>query len=255
MNYAACISASGAIAALNRQDVLSNNLANVGTAGFKPDIPLARQRAAERLEDARGDVPANEMLERLKSGVIIVPGAVDFTQGTLESTGNPLDLAIQGDGFFAVRESTPSGDAIRLTRDGRFTRSSEGTLVTTSGLPVLDDSNRPIAIPSGPAPTIDSDGTIWQGTASIARIKIADVSNRALLRKRGDGLFEPMDAGEVISGEGTIRQRVVERSGVDEIRAMLGISEAGRAVASNIAVMQQSDRLDERLINVFARVA
>ena len=154
MNYAACISASGAIAALNRQDVLSNNLANVGTVGFKPDIPLARQRAAERREDGRFELPANEMLERLKSGVMIVPNAVDFTQGTLESTGNPLDLAIQGEGFFAVRESTPSGEAVRLTRDGRFTQNSDGVLVTTTGLPVLDDSDRPISIPSGPAPTM-----------------------------------------------------------------------------------------------------
>lgn len=257
MDYGMYIAASGASTALYRQDVFSNNLANLSTNGFKADIPMVRQRAAARQEDGLGNLPSDALLERLGGGVQLMPNRVDFTAGTLESTSNPYDLAIEGDGFFQVREATDTGEETRLTRDGRFIRNNAGLLVTTNGMAVLDASGSPILIPDGPAIAVESDGTIRQGGAALAQIALVDVADRAQLRKRGNGLFE-MDLagmGQLTSATGMMRQYATENASVDEIRMIMQITDAGRAVEANINVITQGDRLNDRLINQFGRVA
>lgn len=257
MDYGMYMAASGAATALYRQDVYSNNLANLATTGFKADIPLIRQRAAARQEDGLGSMPSNALLERLNSGVQLMPNRVDFTAGTPEITSSPYDLSIQGDGFFQVRERTDKGEQTCLTRDGRFVRGRDGTLVTTDGLPVLDASGSTISIPEGPAVTIASDGTIRQNGATLAQLGVVDVADRAQLRKHGNGLFalESPSSGTFTAATGSVRQFSVENSAVDEIRMIMQISDAARAVEANINVITQSDRLNDRLINQFARVS
>jgi flagellar basal body rod protein FlgG len=257
MDYGMYMAASGASTALYRQDVYSNNLANLGTTGFKSDIPMVRQRASARVEDGLGEVPSNEMLERLNAGVQLMPNRVDFSAGTPESTSSPYDVSIEGDGFFQVREHTDKGDQTCLTRDGRFVRGRDGQLVTTDGLPVLDVSGSPISIPAGPAITIDSDGTVRQSGAALAQIAVVDVADRAQLRKHGNGLYslDSSAPGALTPAKGSVRQFSIENSAVDEIRMILQVSDAARSVEANVNVMTQSDRLNDRLINQFARVS
>jgi flagellar basal-body rod protein FlgG len=176
MNYGMHISASGALSAMYRQDVLSNNLANINTNGFKADQPAVRYRPSVREEDGLSFMPSNELLEQLGGGVQVVQPRTRFEQGTIEETSNDLDLAIKGDGFFVVRSETTDGaDRLRMTRDGRFTISSKGQLVmASSGMPVLDVQNRPIEVParatSPSTPTARSATTVArsQGSASWA---------------------------------------------------------------------------------------
>lgn len=258
MNYGLQISASGALTAMYKQDVLTNNLANGTTVGFKPDVPSVRQRDPARREDGLHFLPSNAMLERLGGGVALERNRVQFTQGALERTNSPLDLAIQGDGFFVVRDETDStGDRMRLTRDGRFARDAKGRLVMASGgLPVMDTSNRPIVLSGTGAVTIDADGTVSQGGAAVARIQLAGVSDLQRLDKMGRSLYRA-PTGSVVQrrqAEGTLRQGYVESSGVDEVSMMMQITGASREVEANIGMIQQADRLMDRAINQLGRV-
>lgn len=259
MNYGIQLSASGAMTALYRMDLLSNNLANAGTAGFKPDIGATRQRDVVRVEDGVFSLPSNELLEKLGGGLLLAPNRVSFDQGGLERTDSPLDVAIQGDGFFVVRdEADTSGDRMRLTRDGRFLRDAQGRLVlAASGMPVMDRSNSAIHIPEGAEVSIDADGTVRQNGEELAKIQLAAVPDRSALVKLGASLFRAT-SGALASRDaatGILRQGHIETSATDSVKTMLDISSAGRDFESNINMISQADRMVERAVNVLGRVS
>jgi len=259
MNYGMNISASGVLTNLYKMDVLSNNLANTGTIGFKADLVAVRQRNAVGSDSPTDEVPSDRMLERLGAGVRSAPNRIEFTQGTLTSTGNPLDVAIRGDGFFVMQDSAGAGgERFRLSRDGRFTRDRGGRLVSVaSGLPVMDTNNRPIVIPDDSPVTINADGSIKQRNATIAQLQIADVPDRSRLSKVGHGMFRA--PSEVWSGKrpgtGVVTQNAVEESSADPIAMLMGITDAGRAVESNMQMVSNYDRMMDRAINTVGRVS
>jgi flagellar basal-body rod protein FlgF len=258
MSYGMQISASGALTAMYRMDVLANNLANVGTVGFKSDSPVLRQRDAARIEDGL-HLPSNAMLERLGAGVMPVANRTSFEQGTLTTTDNPLDLAIDGEGFFVLLdERAEDTERLRLTRDGRFTRNGDGTLVgAASGQPVLDIANRQIVIENPSPILVGPDGSIRQNGVMVAQLQVASVPDRNRLGKVGNGMFRaPADA---LSGlrpaPGIVKQGVVEGSSVDPIAAMMGVTNAGRDFEANVGMIAAQDRLTERAINGLGRVS
>lgn len=256
MNYGLQISASGLLTSLYRQDVFSNNLANINTVGFKPDVAATRQRDVARVEDGLGLLPSNRLLERLGAGVMPAASRVSMRQGTLQTTGNPLDLAIDGDGFFVVRTRTEGREELRLTRDGRFMRDAQGRLVTAAeGLPVMDEENDPIHIPDDAPITIAPDGTISSGGARVARLRIAGVDDPARLTKLGHSLFAAPEGAIVEPGPGRVKQHAVETAAVDPIEAMMAVAAASRDAESNAGLIGQHDRLMERAINGLGRVA
>lgn len=245
--------------ALYRQDVLANNLANMDTPGYKPDIPSTRPRAAVREEDGLPFLPSNKLLERLGAGALLNPNLVNHSSGGIKDTGNPLDVAIQGNGYFSVRESAgTTGDRVKLTRDGRFLRNSAGDLVqAASGLPVLDTQGRTIRLKGEGQLRIDADGTIRQGGASIARLSVVDVADAAQLAKQGHALFgAPATQLENAKQSGaTLKQGAYEDSGVDEVKTIMQITNTGREVDANISMIQQHDRMLDRAINMLGRVS
>src|SRR3954471_17716697 len=115
MNYGLYLSAMGVLANSQRQDVIANNLANAETIGFKKDLALFQeQRTEAQLTGHHRD--SNHLLEPLGGGLVPSGTTLDLSQGPIEATSNPLDVAILGDGYFAVR----SGENLMLTREGRF---------------------------------------------------------------------------------------------------------------------------------------
>lgn len=255
MNYGLNISASGALTSLYRQDVLANNLANLNTVGFKPDVPEIRHRDPARIEDGLFHLPSNELIEILGAGVIPGPSRISFAQGDIQTTGEPLDLAIEGDGFLVV--DAGEGE-LALTRDGRLTINADRELVmATSGLPVLNDAGQPITIPNDTAVTINTDGEIIQDGGPVGRIRLADLADRQALAKIGEGLFgvPPQAIGALTRASGRLVQGAVEGSAVNEIRAMLDVQAASRAVGTNIGMMTYADRMMERAINTFGRTS
>lgn len=242
-----------------RQDVWSNNLANVGTAGFKADYPLTRQRDAVRTEDGLMQMPSNQLLERLGGGLLLDRNRLDFSQGSLETTGDPFHVGVQGDGFFLVKESGDSrSDMIRVTRDGRFLRNAQGVLVqATSGLPVLDEQNRPITISDEATIKIQPDGTIIQKNERIARLAFVEFPNKDRLIKKGEGLFgaDSVTMSSKRPASGKLVQGAIEQSSVDEVKALLSMQSAARDVSGNAGMIQAHDRTMDRAINVFGRLS
>lgn len=261
MQHGMRIAASGAMVALHRTDVLANNLANVDTIGFKPDNAIARSREVVRVEDNLAFLPSDPLLERLGAGVLAGPRRTSFRQGPMQTTGNPLDLAIDGKGFFMVRLETDQGAQTALTRDGRFTRDAQGRLVqSATGMPVLGPGQQPIFLPEGPV-TIDHHGRINDADGNtLATVGVLHVEDPHVLNKRGEGLFTappqtlrgPTDA---LAFGARVHQGMVEGSAVDPIRAMMDVTDAGRSVSGNSRMIGYHDQLLDQAINTFARVA
>ncbi|MBL8990310.1 MAG: flagellar hook-basal body protein [Phycisphaerae bacterium] len=260
MNYGSYMSASGVLANLHRMDVWSNNLANVNTPGFKADVVSMRLREAARVEDpSLAFAPSNAMLERLGAGVKLGPSRVDLSQGSIEVTNRELDLALRGNGFFTVSAPVDGGGTeVRLTRDGRLSLNARREMVmAASGLPVLDDKGKPIALPNGGQVKVDGDGRIRQGGVEVGRLAVVSVDDAETMPKAGEGLFRPTAAqfSRRKAGAATVEQGALERSGVDPIAAMLEIGKAERAVGSNLRMIQIQDELMQRTIGTFARLA
>lgn len=269
MNYGLYLSASGVLTNMHRLDVMANNMANINTVGFKPDEVTFMARLAERLDPSAmslmGGEPAEPqaMLEQLGGGQWVAPTRVDLRQGTMLRTGNDLDLAIEGEGFFVINASSNGrNDALRLTRDGRFTLNSEGELVSVaSGHRVMDDDDRPITLDRAQPVSIDGRGRISQGGAVVATLGFANVADRSALKKEGDNLmrFDSGVQGATLAkrsdAPGIIRQRHVEGSAVDPVLTLNNLINASKAVQASATMMQYHDNILGQVINTYGRVA
>ncbi len=259
MNYGYAIGASGVLAAMHRQDVAANNLANVTTTGFKMDLGATVPREAARVEDGLYNLPSNKLLERLGAGVLLAPTRTVFEQGPIETTGKPLDVAIRGDGFLAVGGAGAGGtQTVRYTRDGRMTLDPRGILVSvTDGSPVLDAQNNAIRLDPGQKIAIDGDGTIRQGGREVARLAFVDIADRTALRKAGANRFDVPAAALASSApaRGSIVQEAIEGSAVDPIRAMMAVQSAANAVSASLRMMSMHDELTGRAISQLGRIS
>jgi flagellar basal-body rod protein FlgF len=200
-------------------DVVGNNLANANTAGYKKDrlafealIDGARQRSL-----AKG-VNFNRSSE----------GYTDMRQGTLEGTGNPLHVALDGPGFFKIEGQ----GGTFYTRQGNFGLDAEGFLVSGAGHRVLGD-NGPIRLTIEDEVRIDENGRIWNGEAEAGRLAVVSVNDARTLEKRADGLFAPTaDTIEAPLERPTLVQGRVEASNVNPLEEMTLLIEAHRSFES-----------------------
>lgn len=230
---------------LTAQGVVSNNLANANTTGFKADL------AAFRTMPVFGDgYPSRvyAMTER--------PG-VDFKTGTIETTGNDLDVAINGNGFIAVQ--APDGTEA-YTRVGEFKQTVSGQLVTASGQPVLGNGG-PIAIPPAESLVIGDDGTISirpvgqaaNTLAQVDRIKLVNPEVKDLV-KGEDGLYR-LKNGASAAPDASVRivRGALERSNVNTVNEMIGLIQNQRQYEMAVKAMQTAQEIDsagERLLRL-----
>lgn len=254
MKYGLYTAASGTLTAMHRQDILATNLANANTVGFKPDVATMRQSPAQR-ELTTEPLPPQELLERLGGVVQAAPTRTQMTQGLLQKTGNALDLAIDGDGFFVVQDGDgPEG--LRLTRDGRFTLDQSGRIVSAAtGRPLESTTGGPIVLQSSDGLDIDNAGTIRQNGDVVGQIRVAG-ADPADLKRAGEGMFRPADPNALTArpAGADVRQHMVEASAVDPITTMTQLMGAAKAAQSGIKMMQFHDYLSGQAINVLARV-
>ena len=258
MNYGLYLAASGMLVNEFRQDVAGNNIANINTPGFKSDFVMVRARAPERIEDALTGIPPKEMLEGLGGGVLADEVRTRQVQGRLVKTGNPLDLAIRGDGFFTLMTGK-SGSSLfrRFTRDGRFGLDKEGYLIhETSGMRVLGDGNSPIRLEKGIEPVVDANGVITQNNVQVGRLQVVSTPDASAFKKAGKNTFtlDNNAQKELSDATGQIRQEWYEGSGVDPMRALLELKSASGAVADAVRMMQYQDSLMNSAINRLGRV-
>ncbi|MEM9417944.1 MAG: flagellar hook basal-body protein [Planctomycetota bacterium] len=259
MNYGLYLSASGVLTNSYRQDVFANNLANVNTVGFKPDLPTITPRQAEAQEDATPFGTSQELLDRLGGGVLAGTQRTSFSAGPIEQTGRDLDVALTDDrSFFAVQQVNPqTGEtSVRLTRDGRLAIDSQGYVVTATGHRVLNGSDQPIAVEPGVKVTISPDGRLQQNGADVGQLQVATVSNTDQLQKAGGNLFAfTGNDPRVIADTPDIRVGALESSGTNAISAMMAVMASGKAAQSNGRLIQYHDQLMDKAVNTLGRVA
>jgi flagellar basal-body rod protein FlgG len=235
--------ASGALVAQTQADVIANNLANVNTSGFKRtlmQVQSAPQLGVYLVQNQPGTpgapVPSRTYVGALGTGAQVLDTPAVFEQGALQSTGNTLDVAIQGNGFFTVH--TPQG--IRYTRDGQFARDAQGYLVTMDGARVMG-RNGPIVLQAG-AVQISQNGDIRQNGGVADSLRIVQFRNLAAVRPEGDNRFADTGAGLPIADtQSTVNQGYLERSNANVVRSMVDLITAQRWFEANQKVIQTQD--------------
>lgn len=253
MSGAIYAAAAGAINSNKQMAVIANNLSNINTVGFKGDRAsflenYSRVSSMKNPEDG-SDTKWKPRPENLSYLPFMTK--TDFTPGRIKGTGNPVDVAIEGNGFFCVKTS----GGIQYTRKGNFTINDEQYLVTQDGLQVLGKGGK-IKIDGGEI-VIDTQGNISVDGKQIDTFKIVDFPQPYPLTKTGDTLFAISDSEisprkiEQIS----IIQGCVELSNVDAVRMMTEMIEALRGVESYQKIIQQINDVTSKTINDVGRVA
>ncbi len=211
-------------------EVTTNNLANSSTDGFKEHRVLF----SDYLSRQHGPDLVNG--EKVLTYNQDRSTYLDTLQGELRQTGNPLDLAINGPGYFVVR--TPQG--LRLTRNGQLHRSEDGTIVDSSSNPVLDDQRRPITLnaddqilPLG----VGADGTISTEKGIVSKLGLATVENPNTLHAEGNHLFRPTTELQKVPTQ-EIRQGMLESSNVNAVEETTAMIKTQREYDLNFQLLQ-----------------
>jgi flagellar basal-body rod protein FlgG len=258
MNYGLYLAASGVLTNMHRQEVITNNLANASTAGFKPDLVFARQRLPERLESGAATDP-KWLLEQLGGGVSLMPTRLDLSQGSLTESSNDLDVAIEGEGFLVVRSGVGADPRdIRLTRDGRLSINAKGELVmTATGMRVLNTADQPIRLDRSGRVEIRSNGDVAQGGRVQATIQLAAPRDLGEIVKAGENVFRHRSAGQIARrpAAGRLLQGHLESSAVDPITTLKDLVASVKSVQANIKLMQYHDHIMGQAVNTLGRVA
>ena len=253
MIYGLYLSATGVLANSHRQDVIANNLANTETVGFKRDMPVFQQQLTEaQRRRLSPNLHSNPLLERLGGGLAVAPSVVDTSPGDPEKTGNELDLAIQGSGYFAVQDR---GRTV-LTRDGRFLLDRHGNLALAGGgQPVLDDKGIPIKLEASWPISIGPDGAITQKGQPAGRVGLFDVPDRSKLKKQGNLLLAYPDAKQLRPADNsTLRSQFVERSNAEPTRELAALLDAQRQLEANANMIRYQDQTLSRLVNDVGKI-
>jgi flagellar basal-body rod protein FlgF len=275
MIYGLHISASGIMSNSYKQDVVANNLANAETPGFKRDIPLFQQRLTEadqRRTLGRPKGWSDPSLANIGGGLLIAPTAPDASQGDMDPTGSPLDVAIQGTGFFAVAKGGgdggpggggasggPDAGGVSLTRNGQFMIDRQGYLVlgTDTARQVLDVNRRPIRVSGdgGGQLAVGKDGTLTQGTATVARIGVFNVADPSKLAKQGGTLLTYPDEAGLSASTAMVRGETVERSNVDPTTELTELMKTQRLLEANANMIRVQDQTLAKLVNEVGKIS
>jgi len=234
-----------------RQQVISHNIANLQTSGFKQILTTAGGFMQDQAVYTNGNLQGSpiEYLGNMGLGSQIGQEYIDFTQGALQSTDNPLDFALQGGGFFTVQ--TPDGN--RYTRDGRFLRDADNTLVTVEGFQVLDDAGQPIEVPDGEV-ALSSAGVISVNGEEVATLGIGVFADPMTELQHTEGnLFTGPTAS---TGEEVPRvvQGYLETSNANPSQLMTQLVEVARSYEAAQKLVQNQDELLGKTIASLGRI-
>lgn len=254
--------ASGMNAQQNRLDAISNNLANVDTAGYKrditvsksfPELLLRRTNLDGVYQNQFGSADAAPVIGKLGLGVETNENYIDFSQGSFKSTNTKTDAALSGKGFYVI--DTPNGE--RYTRNGNFLIGKEGILETKDGYPVLGENG--YIYLSDDNISVNEDGIISKADdgTEIDRFKVVRFDNERYLKKMGESLYSTNDvAGPAHIAEGNERPKFLqgysETSNVNVVNEMVQMIEVNRAYEANQKSIQSEDSM---MSTLWTRVA
>ena len=253
------VAKTGLDAQQTRMDVISNNLANANTTGYKSARASFQDLVYQNLRQPGGQTTEQTQAPSglmLGTGVRVVGSEKLFTQGNIEQTGNSLDVAVQGRGFLQV--TMPDG-TIAYTRDGSLHMDQNGQIVTANGYAV----DPAVSIPANAqSVTIGSDGTIsvslpgQAATQQIGTVQLADFINPAGLQPNGDNLYletassgSPQIGQPGLNGLGTLAQGALESSNVNVVEQMVDMIETQRTYEMNSKAVSAADSMLQFLTN------
>ena len=257
---------TGMVEEQRRMDVMTNNLANANTTGYKKEGTVNQafeDQLAIRIKDS------SEVLNRKRLGIVNLGDKVgetyrDFAQGAFDVTDNPLDLALDGQGFFAIEFTNKQGQtSVKYTRVVSFTMDREGYLRTKDGDYLLNangarngaggQANR-VRIDPNQDVTINADGTIYQNNAQVGQIGLVDFQDYNYLHKYGENLFDLVNGGTAIASDARIEQGCLEMSNVNVVTEMVEMITITRAYEANQKIIQTVDGTIDKAVNEVGKV-
>lgn len=236
---------TGMVNEQNRMDVLTNNLANASTIGFKKEGATSQafdDVLALKIKDTSESPNCAKRLGTMSMGVKIGENYTDYSQGSFRETGNTYDLAIAGNGFFAIEFTNKAGEtSTKYTRDGSFTLNQEGYLVTEDGDYVLDEDGDQIKLNPLLDSAIDAAGNIYQGNTIVATIGITDFEDYNYLEKYGENLYQTVDGATEREATAQIRSGYLEMANLQVVSEMVNMIAITRAYETNQKIIQTYD--------------
>jgi len=240
--YAAC---TGLMSRTEALDTIANNLANVSTAGFR-----ASHNIFSSILATTGDTPLSVLNQDANDYGVLSGTQLDTSQGSLVPTGNNLDVAMEGPGYFAVQ--TSAGPA--YTRGGNFRVSPQGQLITAAGDPVLGE-NGPITIVGDPV-SISPDGTISTNGAISGRLKLVEFPPTTQMQSAGGTYYTAPKGSAVVAQSSQVRQGMLESSNVNPVTSVVELITAQREVESMRRVLTMfSSEIDKTAVQDLPRVS
>ncbi|MDD6626799.1 MAG: flagellar hook-basal body protein [Lachnospiraceae bacterium] len=269
---------TGMINEQHRMDVMTNNLANADTNGFKKEGTTSQAFdtvLAYKIKDLSepGNLPKNlgtaktfdedsvdnpdRWVSRtgMNLGVKIGENYVDYSEGPIKETGNTFDLAISDRGFFAVEYTNKAGEtSTKYTRDGNFTMDRQGYLVTQDGDFVLDENGRHIKMNTALPVSIDRGGTITQEGTSVATIGLTDFEDYDYLERFGENYFQTVDGATEIDSEAQIYSGYLELSNISIVTEMVNMITLQRQYESNQKLITTYDETLDTAVNQLGKL-
>lgn len=250
--------ASGMVMEQTRNDTIANNLANVNTTGYKKDVAVFRtfpELLLWRLTDAdksqgkaADQAPKPALIGSIGTGVWVDGILQVHKLGPLRQTGAPLDLALGGEGFYAI--STPQGE--RYTRNGSFSLDGEGYIVTTEGRRVL--GRRGAIQVQGKDVQVDAQGGVRVDGRLVDNLRIVDFADRGRLIKEGDSLFAGDQPVNLTPDRIKVLQGYQEQSNVNSVSELVNMITAMRSYEANQKAIQAQDQLLDKAVNEVGKV-
>jgi flagellar basal-body rod protein FlgF len=242
MDNSLLVSLSQQLAAYRSMDVIANNLANVSTPGFK--------RESAKFEEYVQQVQPSEGQTGMQSVSFVKDAGVsrDISQGNIQNTGAPFDMAINGNGYFVVQ--TPAG--LRYTRDGHFTLDASGQIVNSNGYALQGDSGAITITPTDMDVQIGRDGTISSTvnglSSQIGKVQLVDFPSDATLSQQGGNLYSTTQTSTAATGA-TIGQGMLEASNVQPVLEISHMLEVMRAYQATASLSQSQEDLTRQAID------
>ena len=246
MNTGYYAATTGLLSRTQALDTIANNLANVSTSGFR-----ANHNVFSSMLVTTGDSSLSVLNQDMNDYGVLSGTQLDSTQGALVRTGNDLDLAMEGPGYFEVK--TASGPV--YTRGGNFRVTPAGQLTTAAGDPVMGDNNKPVTIVGGPV-SISSDGTISVNGAISGRLKLVEFSPTTQIQSAG-GTYYTAPAGTAVPAkQSKVCQGMLESSNVNPVTSVIELMTAQREVEAMRRVLTMfSTELDKTAAQDLPRVS
>ncbi len=238
-------SALGMTTQMKRMDVITNNIANSDTNGFKRDISVTQSFSAElmkRLNDPGQAAFAKDVpVGNVSQGLFVNNMFTDFASGVIRKTDAPLDLAVMGSGYVAVSVTDANGNVTeKYTRDGAFSISADGNLITKEGNLVMGEKGV-ISFNANGDIIIDDTGAIYVSGQFIDKIKMVDFENYDSLRKFGDNMYDITDETVLTDFKGTVSQGFIEGSNINVVKEMVDMITVSRVYEANQKMISMFD--------------